>query len=320
MKEISIIIPVYNGEKYIHNICENLIQQTIFEDLEIIFVNDGSTDNSKELIESYSIKYENIIQIVKKNGGVSSARNIGINASSCEKICFVDVDDYLDYNYFETMLSKLPTDLLISGYIAEYPAKKVKTICKCKKNDGIDLIIKEFLFGNIDPNCWGKIYDKKVLGNLRFNEKFSHSEDRLFVYQYLLKCKSVSFESNTFYHYVINEDSVMHKKFNKNMFDSIEVMEFINNDIKEKFEKLHEISDSCLVDAKCRVVSQIAYFKKIDENKIEYNQLLYEIKKYSLIKKIKNSSLKHFFAFLIMRTNVKLYNFLKNDMKLQYKN
>ena len=118
MEKISIVVPIYNVEKYVKKCIESLIKQT-YKNIEIILVDDGSTDSSAEIIDEYANKDSRIIAIHQKNKGVSSARNTGLKAARGEYIGFVDPDDYVDCQMYEVMVNKLQAslaDLVVCGY------------------------------------------------------------------------------------------------------------------------------------------------------------------------------------------------------------
>ena len=105
MVKISVIVPVYNVEKYLDKCLNSLVNQTL-KDIEIIVINDGSPDNSQTIIECYSKKYSNVKSYVKRNGGISDARNYGLKYASGEYIAFVDSDDYVDLSMMEKLYNK----------------------------------------------------------------------------------------------------------------------------------------------------------------------------------------------------------------------
>lgn len=102
MTKISIIVPIYNVEKYLKRSLDSLVNQTL-EDIEIILVDDGSTDNSHKIAEDYKENYSNVLLVTKENGGLSDARNFGLQYASGEYIAFIDSDDYVESQMFERM-------------------------------------------------------------------------------------------------------------------------------------------------------------------------------------------------------------------------
>ena len=126
MPKVSVIVPVYNVEKYIEKCANSLINQTL-SDIEIIFVNDGSTDGSIQIIEQYENNFKEKVKCVSKdNGGLSSARNYGIPYATGEYIAFLDSDDYVELDMYETMYNKAKEDdfdMVECDFIWEYPNK-----------------------------------------------------------------------------------------------------------------------------------------------------------------------------------------------------
>lgn len=115
MKKVSVIIPVYNSEKYISKCLDSVLNQT-YQNVEIIVINDGSKDNSIKILKEYEKKYENIILIDKKNEGVSKTRNLGINKATGDYIMFIDNDDFIDEDYIETYMKNSDYDIVIGSY------------------------------------------------------------------------------------------------------------------------------------------------------------------------------------------------------------
>ena len=136
MEKISIVVPIYNVEKYVKKCIESLIKQT-YKNIEIILVDDGSTDSSAEIIDEYANKDSRIIAIHQKNKGVSSARNTGLKAARGEYIGFVDPDDYVDCQMYEVMVNKLQAslaDLVVCGYSKIWESsKKTEKFCLTDK-------------------------------------------------------------------------------------------------------------------------------------------------------------------------------------------
>ena len=130
MPKVSVIVPVYNVEQYIEKCLENLVNQTL-DDIEIIVVNDGSTDNSETIINKYLQKYSNKIKyLTKTNGGLSDARNYGMKYATGEYIAFLDSDDYADVTTYEKMYNKAieeNCDYVECNFIWEYENKQVNT-------------------------------------------------------------------------------------------------------------------------------------------------------------------------------------------------
>lgn len=209
---ISIIVPVFNVEKYLARCIESIIKQT-FKDWELILINDGSKDNSGKICDEYATKDNRIKVIHKKNEGVSKARNTGIALAKGEYICFIDSDDWIEATYlsnFET--NRCHYDFYFSGifydtYDIVYSYKKYKErVCR-NKYEIRDEFFKQDLLSNGYP--WGKLYKSNVIkdNNLRFNENLTINEDHIFVFQYFCCVDTLYITNTAGYHYTVFDNS-----------------------------------------------------------------------------------------------------------------
>lgn len=197
---LSVIIPVYNVEKYLNQCVDSVLSQ-LPDDSEIILIDDGSTDKSSQICDLYSEKDSRVRTIHQENRGLSGARNAGLDIAKGNKIFFIDSDDYLPQNYFNTLLSN-ESDIVIGNYRAFYSDGHPDIIGDFKPANYTDL--KDFLndfniyFTTIFNFAWGKIYNSNIIKqhNLRFDESLSMVEDVLFNTQYYSYCKNISVVPN----------------------------------------------------------------------------------------------------------------------------
>lgn len=229
MIKVSIIVPIYNNDKYLKRCIDSLVNQTLYE-IEIILVNDGSTDDSLLICREYAEKDERIRVINKSNGGVSSARNIGIEKAQGEFLAFVDSDDFVDENMYKSMYLKVKnegSDCCICNI--EIHTKDDKNVIKniIGKSKIIGNEIYEFLVLNLiaapyvtscdrmttfrGPCTY--LYKRQIIReyDIQFNENLCIGEDFLFNLQYMTKINSLSIEENSFYRYCINSISATQK-------------------------------------------------------------------------------------------------------------
>ncbi len=194
--KLSIIIPVYNAEEYLDRCLESIFEQS-FPSYEVILVDDGSTDSSSLICDRYSATDSRFRTVHKPNGGVSSARNAGLNLAKGEYLMFVDSDDALLPDALERMMEGVvDEDVIIGGYtafIGGIPGKEVLPKKTCSyKGEGMN----SFFEDNVRKNCemldapWSKMFRRKAVGDLRFCEDLSYAEDKLFVFSFLAICKS----------------------------------------------------------------------------------------------------------------------------------
>ena len=213
---ISIIVPVYNVEKYIKKGIESLLAQS-YKNIEIILVNDGSPDNSSIILDQYAKKDNRIKVIYQKNQGVSTARNNGIKITSGEYILFVDGDDYVrkDYvEYFYQLISKKSSDMAVN-YDLFSALSPNRSHYKKIKSKSPEQIIEDIYLGKMNVAVWNKMYKKSFLekNNIRFNPKIWYGEGMLFNIKCLSKTKKVAVGNKKVYYQVYNQDSAM-RSFN----------------------------------------------------------------------------------------------------------
>ncbi len=223
---ISIIIPVYNSEEYLPKCIESVLNQT-YSNLEIIIINDGSTDDSGKICDDYALKDNRITVIHKENGGVSSARNKGIEKATGKYIGFIDADDYIEIDMFEKLYENIKHDdydISICNYNIILGTNKIpNNISKeCKKifNN------KEYLSGLFDKNLYcgylvNKLIKTECIKNVRFDENVSVLEDLLFLTEIHENISKVYFDKDVFlYNYVQRENSATNN-FNKKKYMSM---------------------------------------------------------------------------------------------------
>lgn len=238
MPLISIIIPAYNIENYIARCLDSLLNQT-YKNLEIIVVDDGSSDSTGKIIDDYESKYNNIKVIHKKNGGVSAARNSGIEIANGDYIGFVDGDDTVDEEMFEVLIDnaiKYDADISHCGYKMVFPSRidyYYNTGQSIEQDN--ELGLKDLIMGQrIEPGLVNKIYKRELFKTVRLNEKIKINEDLLANY-YLFKQSSKSvFYDKCMYSYILRKGSAATSKININkIVDPIKVRKEILEDLSK---------------------------------------------------------------------------------------
>ena len=212
MPKVSVIVPVYNVEKYIERCIKTLITQTL-SDIEIIFVDDGSKDNSKKIIEKYLKLYPNKLKyLYKENGGLSSARNYGIPYAKGEYIAFLDSDDYIEPTMYEEMYNtaqKEKSDMVECDFIWEYPNKQVYD-CGVIYNGKKDALEKARVV------AWNKLIKRDIIEKekIEFPNGLRY-EDVEFFYKILPSLNKISFVKKYFIHYIQRENSIVNTQTNR---------------------------------------------------------------------------------------------------------
>lgn len=205
---ISIIVPIYNACTHIPHLIESVQRQT-YVHWQLILVNDGSKDNSLMVCQEYASRDERILVVDQPNAGVSVARNTGINNAIGEWITFVDADDDLLDCFLASMLEASSRgnslDIVFTGYIIVGRNSNDIYTYEDKKYEGIEAVRNAITSTNILHRCcpWGKMFRRSIItdNNLRFDIELSHSEDRLFVYEYLIHTRGMATVSTIGYLY-----------------------------------------------------------------------------------------------------------------------
>ena len=213
MPKISVIIPVYNVEQYLDRCLESVVNQTL-EDIEIILVNDGSTDNSLKTCEKFAQKDNRIKIINRKNSGLAAVRNAGLKEASGEYIGFIDSDDWVDTDYYEKLYNtakKYNSDIAYADFIRRGKHKNKKRMKFEKEIVSTEIRDKIDNCKNLTLGCvWNKIYRKELIfdNNLSFPEGHVY-EDGLFSMESIYYANSVVSTPNTYYYYFVNPTSIV---------------------------------------------------------------------------------------------------------------
>ena len=206
-KKVSIIVPIYNVEKYICECVQSLISQS-YKNIEIILVDDSSPDSCGKICDEFAEKDSRITVIHKPNGGAASARNVGIDHATGDYICFVDSDDTVETNYVKTLIDALGDgDMAMCGfYMHTRSGSSAESIVP--GSYGREAFIKRFLDDWSCSCLWNKIFRKDAIGDLRMEEGH-RVDDEFFTYRVALNCYKITITDECLYHYRLRSSSVM---------------------------------------------------------------------------------------------------------------
>lgn len=201
--KISVVVPCYNVANVLERCVESVMRQS-FKEWELLLIDDGSVDDTSTLCEAFACKSEKITYIRKNNGGVSSARNLGIEQSSGEYITFIDADDYVDASYLDELLRGCMSDITISGFtISDGRIVKPEQQHWLNKelSEGVKSIVED---DYLLYSPWGKLFKRSIIlkAGLRFDRNLRLGEDTLFCYDYLMCCDSICVLPYSSYHYI----------------------------------------------------------------------------------------------------------------------
>ncbi|MEG0230122.1 MAG: glycosyltransferase family 2 protein [Oscillospiraceae bacterium] len=310
---ISVIVPVYNVEKYIHKCVSSIINQT-YKNLEIILVDDGSPDNCGEICDEYAKKDCRIKVIHKKNGGLSDARNAGIDSSNGDYIAFVDSDDYISQDMYQQLIPLLLQNNADVVMFSVFDCYNDKVSRAYKKEDKVFICdgkecFKIILQGELGAFAWNRIYKKDLFNDIKFKVG-KITEDAFFNAEVVQKINVAVINTKAYYYYVHRENSITTSNYSKKDLDTIEAYEFTFNIVKEKYPNL----------------MKEAYFRYYWSNFIVLDKMLRnknfkEIDEYRKIVKILKKNFWDIFtndlfqnsrriSALALKINVKLYKML----------
>ncbi len=270
---ISVIVPIYNVEKYLDRCIKSIVNQT-YQNLEIILVDDGSTDNSGKICDEYVKKDDRIKVIHKENGGLSDARNVGIENATGRLIGFVDSDDYIDKDMFEllnTDLTKYDADIAICNVKKENENAELLEECGLEeirvfnKKEALKLLIKDL----IKSYAWNKLYKIELFAKVRFPVGKT-MEDVATTYKIFEKAEKIVFEGNTYYHYINRNESILHKIKPSLILDWNFAINQRYQDLIDKYESLKE--DLIINKLGCLVLL-FKYFYQLEEKNMEIKDI-----------------------------------------------
>lgn len=232
--EVSIIVPVYNADSYLSSCLESLVRQT-YPNIEILLVNDGSTDFSENIIKEFQEKDSRIKYFSQENKGVSSARNLGITKAIGKYLCFVDSDDVVSSTFVEDFLTYFLEDV-------DLVATSITSLSDFEKKKNTDVVIKEYekekkydiLYDEFSGYLCNKMFRSRILkeNHLFLAEDIAMCEDMLFLYQYLIYCRKVVGFSKNNYFYRLTSTTASTNYQNEKWFS-----------ILEAFKRIYDLRD-----------------------------------------------------------------------------
>ena len=310
--EISVIVPVYNASLYLKDTINSLINQTIFDKIEVILIDDGSSDKSGEICEHYAEQYCNLKVIHQKNMGVSAARNTGLIYVTGKYVTFMDSDDIIENDLYEKELNAITSnnyDILITDFVKKHPdgtKKKYRKSFTKEWNNSQHAII-DFFKGIIGGQVVDKLFLYDKIKHIKFSTKYKIGEDMLFTYKAILKSSKILMDTNiSGYQYIVRKSSAMTGKFTEKHLEPIKISQemyndYQQNDILVRYAKAHLIHESC------KVLEYIYRHKSEKKFQIEVKKIKNFISSYSIIEAYQCLIRKQFFGFLLMRFSPRLY-------------
>lgn len=319
MPKVSVIVPVYNVEEFLDQCLYSIVNQT-FRDLEIIVVDDGSLDRSGYICDEWAEKDPRIKVIHKINGGLSDARNVGLDAATGDYISFVDSDDYIAPDMIRLLMMAISQT---GAYIAEcnYSSsaenisitveEELINICEYSTSVALSLLLDNTIFSY---TVWNKIYNRNLFNNLRFETGKLH-EDVFFTYQVIGACRKLAKIENILYYYRKRADSIMGEPFSLKRLDSLEARKnqyiYIRNLFPELSNKaFKQLLSNCLFFGQQAISVEDLEVRKIAIRQI--SSIYHESYKKQRI----DDSFDHKLWYWIANKNLTLCCYIRNLLKI----
>lgn len=321
MDKVSLIVPVYNVDKYLEECLDSLINQS-YDNIEIILINDGSTDNSGNICDKYSNKYSKVKTFHKENAGLSSARNMGIEKSIGDYLFFVDSDDFIHPETIKIMcglMIKENCDIVQCDFFKFHDKdsinfEPVTTTVKHECYDGLTAVKSIYSEKSIEATIvCNKMYKRKLFDKVRFPIG-KRNEDEFTTYKLLYESKKVIYIYEKFYYYRQRENSIMHSKIDINRLDYLEALEermkfFLDNNDCTMYKKtliqyVESARDICI-----KFIEQGVFEEQVSMLLTKYNSTMNLLIKDSSVP-FKKKILMKFFA-----NNPKLYINIRKMLK-----
>ncbi|MPS73225.1 MAG: glycosyltransferase family 2 protein [Chryseobacterium sp.] len=314
---ISVIIPIYNAAHYLPETIESVLAQD-HKNFELILVNDGSVDRSLDICNEYSIKDSRILVIDQKNNGVSSARNAGLEDANGEYICFIDADDWVENDYLSTLskdAEEKNSDLVISNVKKQLPDKTIKgnnfkkDLLESESFLPSDFFVDDFFVLENPP--FAKLFKKSIIdkNSLRFDKELKNGEDFIFVLEYALHCKKITFINKFTYNYNLNSDSSVTQKYFKNYYYHLKKTK---DSYLRILERYGPVSEEEKLYQYFRVASKAIVEEGKGNNSLSFKKRYNSIKELLSISEIVDFRKK----YSLRKDNSRFYFFLQNLMMM----
>lgn len=285
---VTIIVPVYNGERTIRRCIDSLLHQT-YKNIELLLIDDGSEDRTAEICRVYAKKYSHIRFIHKENGGEATARNRGLREATGEYVCFVDADDYVEPEFVSILIKPFQNgtaELSVCGFVEELHEKEVFRP-HCEKSqftraEALAHLLKEQSFRGY---VWNKMFRMDVIrrNNLHFCEQLEIWLDVVFVFQYMMVTKQVHYNAVSCYHYQYYHNSISHLEKKEcsipRSFDAVRAKQYMEKKLPLAYRDARTELHIRMVKSALAVIRNIGYTTG-DTHSVYYRKCAKMIQKY----------------------------------------
>ena len=318
-EKISVIVPIYNVEPYLKKCIDSIINQT-YKNLEIILVDDGSPDNCGQICDDYAKKDTRIKVIHKKNGGLSDARNAGLEVCTGNFLSFVDSDDWIELNTYEVMMKNMNeynADIVVSNinyvYKDKVESKYSEDKIRCfNKEEAMKELIKD---GLVQAVVWNKLYKREFIDNLRFKVG-KLNEDEFFTYKICAKAERIVYIPEPLYQYRQRENSIM-GAYSLKRLDSVDALYERLQFIKLNFPKLY--NDEKIIFCNVCIYNYQMLLKSNISNKESKKKLIkYRKEIHFRVRDLNNINIQQKVYILLSKISLDLCCRLRNKLRIGY--
>lgn len=276
---VSVVVPIYGVEDYLENCVNSILNQT-YKNIEIILVDDGSPDKCGKICDDYAILDSRVKVLHKKNGGLSDARNVGIEVACGKYITFIDSDDYISEDYISVLLKSLMEEDADISICKLKATSNLKEDVSSKTQEGIfiystETAIEEMLYSKeFSTSACGRMFCTNLFDDVRFPVG-RYSEDLFTIYRIILQSKKIVFVKREAYFYYTRPGSITNEKFSIKQLDTIDALHFIKREVVDYHKNLYPAYMNSIVEAVARLLKM-----NIPKKALYANGLWEEVKKY----------------------------------------
>ena len=318
--KISVIVPCYNVEKYIARCLDSLLKQDFKDSYEIVVVNDGTKDSSAVIAEKYAIKYPKVIRVIHKpNGGLSSARNYGIDHSESDYLAFVDSDDYVSNRYLSTLneiAHRDNADIVMCGIIRTSNSEGHGDVFESGFSEDMTTTDIDGVLSVSSYSSCNKLFKRSLIENIRFPEGVNY-EDYATIPQLIYLSKKISYVNQPLYFYFVNTESITGSMIRKVDYSIIEAYKVLSTSIlSERKDLLEILFIRRVILSMSRSIIKYDGIQKLYEVQNYMHEMLPDISKSLFLHKLKGYN--KMFAISFVNDNITICRILEFLNKMAY--
>lgn len=298
---VSVLVPAYNAEKTIKRCIDSILCQT-YRNIELIVVDDGSSDETLSILSDYSKRDNRIVIKSQSNQGVASARNACLKEANGDYILYIDADDWIESNMIQRMVDLIGNaDIVLCGNDnSETPdnvsfVPEVQIECWDQQKQMLEFMKHKRMTGML----WNKLIRRKIANGIWFDEKIGFGEDAQFLWKILKRSKKMIITNEILYHHVLEENSISHLNFSDKKYSAIPMWEDINKEVEKKYPELKKLARERLICATVYSLYEARVCRYKNKEKIRYMRSIVRKNLFSFLQS-KSVSIKFkLYAFLV---------------------